>query len=207
MNYAFQGGATSKSIELFIMDAASTPAGQGKTGLVFNTSGLAIGYRRPGDAAYTAITLATLASGSAAYSSGGFVELDASKAPGKYRLDLPNAAIAAGVQQVEVQWKGTNVVDDYACIGVLPYDPTAVDKAGYALGATGLDPVLDGVASVETNLSLRGWFRLAGSILFGKSSGVDSGSPIYRDFNDSKNRVASTASSGNRSAFSTRDQT
>lgn len=208
MDYAFQGGAVSKSIELFIMDSGSSPVGMGKTGLVFNTAGLVISYRRPGDAAYTNITLVTLASPSAAYSSGGFVQIDSTNAPGKYRLDLPNAAINSGVQTVEIQWKGTGIVDDWMTIGLLPYDPTTVDKTGYALSAAGMDPVLDSTTAIEgSTFTWRNCIRLVNSALFGKSSGVDTGSPVYRDLADTKNRIAATSTNGNRTAYTTRDGT
>jgi len=62
------------------------------------------------------------------------------------------------------------------------------------------DCLLDRTAGVETNWSLRKWFRVMGSILAGKSSGVASGSPVYRDLNDTKNRVSGTASDGDRSS-------
>jgi hypothetical protein len=87
-------GATSQTVNIFIADSTST-TGAGLTGLVFNTAGLTAYYMLP-RAAAVAITLATLAAVTSAYSSGGFKEIDATHAPGWYRLDLPNAAIASG---------------------------------------------------------------------------------------------------------------
>lgn len=87
-------GATSQSIDIFILDSTST-IGAGKTGLLFNTSGLTAYYSFTGaNAGSVQIVLATLASVGAAYSSGGFIEIDATHMPGWYRLDLPNAALA-----------------------------------------------------------------------------------------------------------------
>lgn len=84
-------GLTSQSIDLFIRDSAST-TGQGLTGLVYNASNLVASYRKGQTGSRTAITLATqTVTGS--FSSGGFVEIDATNMPGCYRLDLPNAAV------------------------------------------------------------------------------------------------------------------
>lgn len=47
-------------------------------------------------AAPVAISLSALASAAAAHSDGGFFEVSASHAPGRYRLDLPDAAVASG---------------------------------------------------------------------------------------------------------------
>lgn len=88
-------GATSQSVSIFIQDSTVT-TGAGKTGLVFNTSGLIAYYVFNGaNGGSNAITLATLAAANSAFSSGGFKEIDATNMPGCYRLDIPNAAIAS----------------------------------------------------------------------------------------------------------------
>lgn len=91
---SINAGATSEAVNIFLQDSSST-IGAGLSGLVYNTAGLTAYYALP-KAAPVAITLATLASATAAYSSGGFFELDATHAKGLYRFDIPNAAIAAG---------------------------------------------------------------------------------------------------------------
>lgn len=96
-------GATSQTLYLVILDSASTTGGR-KTGIAFNTASLVANYVRNG-AARTAITLATQTA-SGAWSSGGFVEVDATNAPGLYRLDVPDAAFATGVDSVVVTLKG-----------------------------------------------------------------------------------------------------
>ena len=96
MKLSIKAGSTSQSINVFILDSAST-TGAGKTGLVFNSAGLTAYYSHAGaDATATAITLATLAAVNSAWSSGGFKEIDATGMPGWYRLDLPNAVVASG---------------------------------------------------------------------------------------------------------------
>lgn len=95
MKLSMLAGTTSQSINVFLQDATSTTGG-GKTGLVFNTSGLTAYYSFAGaNATSTSISLVTLATVTTAWTTGGFKELDATNMPGVYRLDLPNAAIAA----------------------------------------------------------------------------------------------------------------
>jgi hypothetical protein len=81
------------------------------------------------------------------------------------------------------------------------------DKTGYSLSASGMDAALDAANGVETGMTIRGMWRLVSAALFGKSSGVDTGSPIYRAaVSDTKARITSTSVLGNRSAVTT-DQT
>jgi len=74
------------------------------TGLVYNTSGLACYYARPGVAA-AQVTLATQTV-TGAHADGGFVEIDATNMPGLYRLDLPDAVCATGVDSVVAMLRG-----------------------------------------------------------------------------------------------------
>lgn len=101
---SIKAGSKKESVNVFIRDSSST-TGAGLTGLVFNSAGLTAYYCRPRTSA-TAITLATLASATAAWSSGGFKEIDATNMPGWYRLDLPDAALAAGARFADVHLKG-----------------------------------------------------------------------------------------------------
>src|SRR5450631_3310792 len=88
-------GATSKTVDLsLVQNAGAAAPGNAITGLVYNTASL-ICYQRSGPTTTpTAVTLATQTVGGA-YSSGGFVELDATHMPGGYRFDIPNALISA----------------------------------------------------------------------------------------------------------------
>lgn len=90
-------GSTSQPLNIYCWDPTTNG---GKTGLAYNTSALVASYCRPG-AARTAITLVTQTT-TGAYSSGGFVEIDATNLPGWYRLDIPNAALATGVEEVTI---------------------------------------------------------------------------------------------------------
>lgn len=86
-------GATDQSVTLYIVDNTT---GLPVTSLAYNSSGIDLWYRREG-AAVTSITEATQTA-SGAHSDGGFVHL----ANGVYRLDLPDAAVASGVDSVTV---------------------------------------------------------------------------------------------------------
>jgi hypothetical protein len=88
--------STSQSIELYL----------GATGLAFNTSGLAAYYVR-NQSAPVAITLVTQTA-TGAWTSGGFAEISSSLVPGVYRLDVPNAAFAAGASDVTIVVRGAS---------------------------------------------------------------------------------------------------
>jgi hypothetical protein len=88
--------STSQSIELYL----------GATGLTFATSGLAAYYVR-NQSAPVAITLVTQTA-TGAWTSGGFAEIDSSLVPGVYRLDVPDAAFAAGASDVTIVVRGAS---------------------------------------------------------------------------------------------------
>lgn len=120
---------TSKSIDVFIRDTSVT-TGAGLTGLVYNSGSLTAYYHRPGAAA-TAITLATLGSATAAWSSGGFIAVDGTNMPGLYRLDLPDAVLATGVDEVVVMLKGaTNMEPVVLEIQLVSFDPNNAVRLG-----------------------------------------------------------------------------
>lgn len=86
-------GSTDRSVVVHVMDATD---GTPETGVVFNSPGIDLWYRREGGAR-VAITEASLASLATAHTDGGFVHI----ADGDYRLDLPDAAFAAGANYVD----------------------------------------------------------------------------------------------------------
>lgn len=94
---AIYAGATGKSIDVLLRKSADNTA---LTGIAYNTAGNIASYHRQG-AARVAITLATQTV-TGAYNSGGFVEIDAINEPGLYRLDVPDAAFAAGADYVTI---------------------------------------------------------------------------------------------------------
>jgi hypothetical protein len=89
-------GSTSQSIELYL----------GVTSLTASTSGLTARYNRTRTASVSIPLVArTIAQ---AWTSGGFAEVDATNMPGVYRLDLPDAALAAGADDVTVVVRGAS---------------------------------------------------------------------------------------------------
>jgi hypothetical protein len=89
-------GSTSQSIELYL----------GVTGLTASTSGLSARYNRTRTASVSIPLVArTIAQ---AWTSGGFAEVDATNMPGVYRLDVPDAALAAGADDVTIVVRGAS---------------------------------------------------------------------------------------------------
>lgn len=91
-----------RSVTLAIVDSTD---GTPETGVVFNTSGIDLWYRREG-AAKTSITEATLSALTDAHSDGGFLHIG----DGIYRLDLPDAAFATGANYVDVGGTVTGMI-------------------------------------------------------------------------------------------------
>lgn len=126
-------GTTSyRGFRVRILDAST---GAPYTGATSATSGASFGYTRPGSTR-TSISLSDLAAVDSAYSSGGMKHIGS----GWYRLDLPDAAIAAGVDGVLIDGAFTSYVvvappvllettqtgDSYARIGAAGAGLTAV---------------------------------------------------------------------------------
>ena len=89
-------GSTSQSIELYL----------GATGLTASTSGLSAYFNRTRTASVSIPLVArTIAQ---AWTSGGFAEVDSTNMPGVYRLDLPDAALAAGADDVTIVVRGAS---------------------------------------------------------------------------------------------------
>lgn len=149
-----RAGSTSQTIYLEVLDSASTTGGR-KTGIAWNASGLTAYYARTRGAA-TQITLASLASASAAWTSGGWIEVDATNMPGIYRLDLPDAAVATGAQSVVITVKGASgMVQVSKEIRLVAYDPDDATRLGLsalpnaAAGANGGLPTVDAANAVK----------------------------------------------------------
>jgi hypothetical protein len=117
----FKSGATSQTIDVFIADSSST-TGAGLSGLVFNSSGLKAYYRRGATGSATSITLATQTVGGA-YSSGGFVEIDATNMKGVYRLDVPDAAFSSTPWATLYLYGATNMAPCVVELEIVSYNP------------------------------------------------------------------------------------
>lgn len=102
MSYVFAPGATSKSIDVQIVDDTGLPV----DGLVAATFP-ATYYHLAGANAGVAIVLSDLALITTAWSSGGVKEIDAANQKGWYRLDVPDAALATA-GHVTITGEATN---------------------------------------------------------------------------------------------------
>jgi hypothetical protein len=157
-----QKGTTNVSVEVDIVDSGD---GTPETGVVFNTSGIDLWYRRDG-AAVSSITEATLAALTTAHTDGGFLHIQ----NGKYRLDLPDAACATGVDKVVVGGTVTGMVVYGPTIQLVDYDPfdsvrmgitalpnAAADAAGGLpisdAGGLDLDAMNTNINDIETDTS------------------------------------------------------
>jgi hypothetical protein len=120
-------GTTDVSVIIRIVDSTD---GTPETGVVYNTSGIDLEYRRDG-AASVDITEATLSALTDAHADGGFLHIG----NGYYRLDLPDAAVASGASGVLVHGTVTGMVvigtyvplwlvNPYATGGRVPADVT-----------------------------------------------------------------------------------
>lgn len=88
----------------FFFELVDSTTGLPKTGITY--SDVTLSYCRT-RGARVAITPTSLASASAAYSSGGFILVDDTNQPGIVRVDVPNAVFATGVEEVVVTVKAT----------------------------------------------------------------------------------------------------
>lgn len=154
--FVFNKGAASVSIQISIK---RSDTGQGLTGLAFNTASLVASYARS-RTARAAITLATQTV-TGAYSSGGFVEIDATNMPGEYRLDIPDAALATGVDGVTILLKGAaNMLDKKVQIELVDVidssNPILANLIQINSSAALASKFYDGVGSIEQGQAVTG---------------------------------------------------
>lgn len=115
-------GSVDRSVILRIIDSTD---GTPETGVVFNTSGIDLWYRREG-AAKTSITEATLSALTDAHADGGFLHIG----DGYYRLDLPDAAFATGANHVDIGGTVTGMVVIGGRVRLVNYDPEDAVRFG-----------------------------------------------------------------------------
>jgi hypothetical protein len=141
-------GLTSQTLDIFLQDSSSS-TGQGLAGLVFNSASLVASYRKGATGSRTAITLATQTVGGA-WSSGGFVEIDATNMKGVYRLDIPNAAVDTEGFVTLYLYGATNLLPTALRIDCRPLPVDVKKFGGTALTAAAGIPEVK-VASMADN--------------------------------------------------------
>lgn len=154
MSEVFQGGGAGKTVYFKLRDVTT---GLGKSGLTATDPKVV--YIRTASTPST-VSLVSIATG-AAWTSAGFVEISANSCPGLYRLDLPNASIASGVDKVVFSLTTTNV-EEAVVIPLSNYDPLAAPNSSVSFADDFLDRDLSlgadsGTATVRTvRQALRG---------------------------------------------------
>lgn len=121
------GGSTDYSCLIRVIDSTD---GTPETGFDHATSGIDLWYRRGARGAVTSITEAALAAPDSAHSDGGVEQVG----NGYVRVDLPDAAVAAGVECVQVGGTATGMVVIGALIPIVAYN----GADGVRLGLTAL---------------------------------------------------------------------
>jgi len=168
---------TSRTEYVFIQNSSST-TGAGLTGLVFNSAGLTADFVVE-RGLRTSITLVTLASADAAWSSGGFIAVDGTNMPGLYRIDIPNAVFATADKSVVMLKGATNmapVVLEYQIVGFNPDDAVRLGLTAipnFAQGTSGALPTgnATGQVTVATNTDKTG-YSLSGTQTFNVTGNI-----------------------------------
>jgi len=175
---------------------------------------------------YAPKTGLTFASGELKISKGGAADFNASNyattteiGGGWYTYEFSTGEVDT-VGPLLFRTNKTDVYSDAQILQVVPWNPYDSTSLGITrLDATvssrlpttsyeSLTTQLDAASTVETGLSLRGFYRLAAAVLFGKVSGAGTGTEVFRNaIADTKARVTSAVdTSGNRTTVTT-DQT
>ncbi|HXG17182.1 MAG TPA: hypothetical protein VNK50_13100 [Calidithermus sp.] len=177
-------GSTSLSIPVWLEAPVSGGAGLTPvTGKV--AADVVASYWRQGGSR-TAIAVADLPSLTAAYSAGGWKEVDAATQPGLYRFDLPDAALVAGA--------------DWVVVSVVVSGARPVHRVlALPTWATLREAIFDTVVESEGNYTAQQVL----SILFAVLAGVTaSGGTVIKTPNGAATRVSATIdASANRLAM------
>lgn len=143
-------------IDSSTLDQTDKTTGRGLTGLLYNASSFTAYYMRQddGDAAGTAITLATATRGS--FTSGGWIEKDSTNMTGEYEFGIPDAAVATGSAWCRIAFRGaSNLIE--ATVHIHLVDETA----------SSVKAVADLTASLTESYSTDGSAATAAQMLYG----------------------------------------
>ncbi|MEE9597227.1 MAG: hypothetical protein V3V96_10670, partial [Acidiferrobacterales bacterium] len=195
-------GATDVTVPFyFVDDVGGTNPGEPTTGLLFSDieTGGSASYQRQG-AARVDFALITLASASAAHADGGFILVDDTEMPGVYRCDIPDAAVAAGVDFVIIYLRAASA--NNTITRPIKIDLTVVDlraangrvDVGQWLGTAVPAPTVAGTPRVEVVAALAAFFQDCFTVNSGEVSGAEvSGSLILETAKVIWDRVLSGA--------------
>jgi hypothetical protein len=184
-------GSTGHSEFYMLIDSAT---GLGKTGLVHTDM---VGSYTRTRSARVAVTMVTQTV-AGAYSSGGFVEIDATNQPGLYRWDHPNAGYVTAADSVVFTLKSPlarTENKEFRLVNInnqIAYAPNAeADAAGglpiSVAGALDLDAILADTDELQINQG--NWLTATG---FSTHSAAD----VYTAFGDGSNLTTLTTATG-----------
>lgn len=112
----FFAGSVSNLLRIFIANSSVT-TGAGLTG-VTSGSGITLYYLRDGQSSTTNVPLSAGTTGT--WSSGGFVEVDATHMPGIYEIGVPNAVLATGAAKATMYLQGASNMQETPVFIELP---------------------------------------------------------------------------------------
>ena len=169
------------------------------------------GVAKTGDAAQISAQISKDGGACAATNDAVPTELDSVDAPGIYIFDMHQDETNADLVVITPVSSTTDIV----LRPVIIYTQTVMrgtDSANTTVpDAAGVVPTLAEILAGEvdndgTAISLAGALKLALAVLTGKSSGGGTATLVFRDINDSKDRISATVDvDGNRTAVGTRD--
>lgn len=177
-------GVADQSIFFHAKDASNDPFA-----LAYNTSGIDVSYYRPGASAPVAISPVTQTA-NGAHTDGGLIHI----AKGLIRLDPPDAAFAAGVNEVFFLIAATGMKTVPVLVELSDADPTLAPSTPAEITTALLAGVVEG-ATTTVKRSL----QISNAALGGKST---NGGKTYRDIADTTDRLVATVdASKNRTAM------
>lgn len=119
------------------------------------------------------------------------------------KMDSSVGAMAAGVITAAAVATDAIDADAFATDAVTEIVNAVWANATRSLAAAGnnsvADALLDRADGIETGMTFRQAQRLSSAVLLGKTSGAPA-APVFRDVNDTANRVSATIAGGNRTA-------
>jgi hypothetical protein len=151
-------GSTSHSEYIALVDSTT---GLPKTGIA--DTAVTGSYVRT-RAARTAITVSALGSANAAFSSGGWFEVDSTNQPGLYRFDVPDNAFASGVDQVYVTVKATGCKTEHKEFRLVDWNNQVAALPNAVAGAAGGVFIAGSNADTSANITGNLTGNVSGSV-------------------------------------------
>ena len=158
-------GSTNRSEYIYIIDSLSS-TGLGKTNIIYNTSGLNGHFVRNAGSATTISFVSQTATGT--WTSGGWAEVDSSRMPGLYRVDLPNEIFQSGSDKAIVFIRGVaNTIPVTLEYQITAFDPNIFteDSITSSVWQNAYRTITGGIADTVTTLTNRSGFAITGGII------------------------------------------